>query len=601
MEQRPNPPASGSQAETASTSANQNGQPSPMLAPAVTLMALPAVNTLDGVALRTLFVGAYEWLAAHVELVNRLNVFPVPDGDTGTNLLLTLKAACQATEGLATLTCATVTKAMADGALRGSRGNSGVIMSQFLLGMSRSLVQRETLTSESLAAALANGATVAYSSVPTPVEGTILTVMRVVGEMAQAIAATAPDLVAFLAQLVDRAEAAVLETPNLLPVLKKANVVDSGGKGFALLLAGMYRTLSGVDQPVHVELPTPNATTSATLAKGERPLPPVKWGFDVQFLIEQPNQPLSAIQQAIAAMGEYPLVEGDERLVKVHVHVLDPGQPLTYGVQVGFVTDVVVENLDDMATSAHPGDEPPQVVETPAPAEPMPEAQPALRDEIGFVAVAPGDGFATLFQTLGVGSVVVGGQTMNPSTEELLAAIERLPHRRVLILPNNSNVILAAQQAAALAAESGQREVLVVPTKTVPQGITALLACDPADELSRALAQMQEQIAQIDTGEVTQAVRSAEFDGVTVEIGDFIGLHDGRLVTRGSTAEEVVLSLLEQMAADESGLITLYSGEFIATEAAENLKETVRNRYPDQEVALVYGGQPHYHYILSTE
>jgi uncharacterized protein len=599
MEQPSHPPSTDSPVDPASTRVEQAVQRLPSFTPALTMIALPTVSSLDGPTLRTLFIGAYDWLTAHVELVNRLNVFPVPDGDTGTNLLLTLKAACQATEGLTTLTCATVTKAVADGALRGSRGNSGVILSQFLLGLSRSLAQTEILTSERLARALANGATVAYGSVPTPVEGTILTVMRRVGETAQAVAATAPDLVAFLAQLVDAAEAAVLDTPNLLPVLKKANVVDSGGKGFALLLAGMYRTLSGTDQPVD-HLP-PAESTPVALNKGERPLPPVQWGFDVQFLIEQPNQPLATIQQAIAAMGEYPLVEGDERLVKVHVHVLDPGQPLTYGVQVGFVTDVVVENLDDMAASARPADAPAQAMETPTVSQPAPEAHPALREEIGFVAVAPGDGFATLFQTLGVGAVVTGGQTMNPSTEELLTAIERLPHQRVLILPNNSNVLLAAQQAAALAAESIGREVLVVPTKTVPQGIAALLSCDPANELSRALADMQEQIAQIDTGEVTQAVRSAEFDGVTVEIGDFIGLHDGRLVTRGLTVEEVVLALLEQMAADESGLITLYSGDFIATEAAENLKETVRTHYPDQEVALVYGGQPHYHYILSTE
>lgn len=331
-------------------------------------------------------------------------------------------------------------------------------------------------------------------------------------------------------------------------------------------------------------------------------LPPVRWGFDVQCLIEQPNQSVDVIRQAIAAMGTHPLVEGDERLVKVHVHVLDPGAPLSYAAQVGFVTDIVVENMDEQTAQieAATAVAQPQMVR-PQAAATADGAQ--MSAEIGLVAVASGDGFTAIFRDLGVSAIVVGGQTMNPSTEELAAAIASLPNQRVLVLPNNANIFLAAQQAVELAAQAmPSRQVMVVPTKTIPQGIAALLVCNPAsNDLSKVAAQMQEHIAQIDTGEVTEAIRSAEFDGVAVEVGDFVGLHDGRLVTRGQTPEEVVFALLEQMAADESDLITIYYGEIIAAEAAENLKERVRSRYPDQEVELAYGGQAHYHYILSTE
>jgi uncharacterized protein len=590
MEQPTNPPLIGPQSVS----------PTPLTTvwrvdPAVN----PALALLDGAGLCRLVAGGCEWLAVHVETVNRLNVFPVPDGDTGTNMLLTLKAAWLAAQECKEQTVGAVAAAVAAGALRGSRGNSGVILSQFLHGLSLGLVDCQQLTVADLTRALAQATLVAYQSVPAPVEGTILTVMRAVSEAAQA--ATTTDLVAYFDGLIAAATQAVTMTPDLLPVLKKANVVDAGGQGFALMLAGMQRVLVGEETlaelaavPAAVEL----AHTEAALAKGQRPLPPVRWGFDVQFLLEQPNQPLETIRQAIAAMGDYPLVEGDEHLVKVHVHVLNPGEPLTYAVRIGFVTDVVVENLDDQAaTSRLVGEAEPQDPAATLGSEPDPTAV----EEIGFVAVAPGPGFVQLFGELGANAVVTGGQTMNPSTEELLRAVERLPHGRILILPNNSNIILAAQQAATLATQTSAREIVVVPTKTLPQGIAALLAADPTGDLSQVVAQMQDQIHQIDTGEVTQAVRSAEFDGVTVEVGDYIGLHDGRLVTRSHTLDEVVLALLEQMAADESELITLYSGELIAAQAAENLKETVRSRYPDQEVALVYGGQPHYHYILSTE
>jgi uncharacterized protein len=559
---------------------------------------LPALDSVD---LRALIVAAYRWLSAHAEEVNRLNVYPVRDGDTGTNMMLTLKSAWQEVVVRGGYTAGEVVYAAAMGALHGSRGNSGVILSQILRGLSQSLSEEVVLTRQNLTPALQRACETAYQGVPSPVEGTILTVIRTVSVAATALPPEVSCLRTVFDHLVAVAHQAVEQTPELLPILKQAGVVDAGGRGLSLCLEGMQRALIG-EMALPDELVAPARRVAPP--KGERILPPVRWGFDVQCLIERPTQAVEVIRQTIAQMGDHALVEGDERLVKVHLHALDPGAALSYAARIGFVTDVVVDNLDEQAAQME--------AEVAAQSQPsgLPQRPVAARlaatatdDDIGLVAVAPGDGFADIFRDLGVGAIVNGGQTMNPSTEELLAAIVALPNLRALILPNHSNILLAAQQAAELAVEATPpREVLVIPTKTAPQGIAALLVCNPAGEdLGRVAAQMQEHIVQVDTGEVTEAVRSAEFDGLTVEVGDFVGLHDGRLVTRGQTTEAVVFALLEQMAADESELITIYYGEIIAAEAAENLKERVRTHYPDQEVELAYGGQAHYHYILSTE
>ena len=554
---------------------------------------------LDGVDLRWLFHAAYDWLAQHYEIVNRLNVFPVPDGDTGTNMLLTIKAAWTAIVSEGGQSVGSVAAAAAAGAHQGSRGNSGVILGQLLRGFSQSLAQKINLTASDLVAAFQFATEVAYKSVPTPVEGTILTVAREASTAAASVQnsaqnSTQRDVRALLAQIVEAADQAVQRTPDLLPVLKKAGVVDSGGKGLFYILEGMYRAIMGqATEPgatprLLVDSDSvPSGTLSEGVHKGRRSLPETQWGFDVQFLIEKPTQAVDVIRARIAAMGDCPLVEGDEALVKVHVHVPDPGVPLSYGVKLGFVSDVVVENMDDMAASAFL----------------QGSAASPLTEEIGLVAVAPGSGFADIFRNLGVTSIVEGGQTMNPSTAELADAIRRLPNRRVLLLPNNSNILLAAAQAAETVAQDVYpRQVIVIPSKTPPQGIAALLGFDPtAPDSALLAAQMQKQMEPVDTGEVTQAVRSAEFDGITVEIGDFIGLHNGRLVTRSDGLTNIVLSLLIQMAADESEIITIFYGDFASEEAAQNLVEIVCSSYPEQTVELVYGGQPFYHYILATE
>lgn len=563
-----------------------------------------ALTTINARDFQSLFQAAYNWLAHNYEQVNRMNVFPVPDGDTGTNMLLTIKSAWMNISTRSHETVSAVAAAAAEGAHCGSRGNSGVILGQILHGFSQALREKVTLNVQDMAEALRAATEAAYAAVPAPVEGTILTVSREVSVAAEAAAQKTRDLREFLAHVVEAADEAVRRTPELLPVLKQAGVVDSGGKGLFFVLEGMYRALTG--QPVQME-DAPEASTvaeapfDAQASKGHRPLPPRRWGFDVQFLIEQPNKPVAEIARDIAAMGDCPLVEGDEHLVKVHVHVFDPGIPLSYGVATGFVTDVVVENMDDMATAMQ--SKIAQGETAPPPVETLLNAVPLDEETIGVVAVAPGLGFAEIFRQLGAQGVVAGGQSMNPSVAEIIEAVSQLPMRRVIVLPNNSNILMAAQQAAKVAAKGEHsRQVTVIPTRTAPQGVAALTAYSPSiTDIDELIAHMNAQVEAVHTGEITQAVRSATVDGIDVQQGDIIGLYDGKLVSRGDHVSDVALDLLEKMGAGDASLITIYYGDFVAEAAARNFAEIVRREYPEQDIELAYGGQPHYYYILSIE
>lgn len=592
-------PAAGAETPASAGAASHDG-------PAELLEKHPVdqpLTTLDAKDMRSLFRAAYDWLGHNAEHVNRLNVFPVPDGDTGTNMLLTIKSAWNNIAHRSDDTSvADVAEAAAEGAHQGSRGNSGVILGQILRGFSQALRGKQDITANDLAAALQNASAAAYDAVPSPVEGTILTVSREISSAAAQAAESTTDVREVMAQVVEGADQAVLRTPDQLPVLKKAGVVDSGGKGLYFVFEGMYRALTGqsVRPDGHVEEEHDHAAKERRERKGKRDLPPVEWGFDVQFLIEKPNKPVHVIAADIEAMGDCPLVEGDENLVKVHVHVFDPGVALTYGVTTGFLTDIVVENMDDMAAEnrAAGSFEEVRVAD-------QPQLVRLHLDEthIGLVAVSPGAGFADIFRNFGAHGIVEGGQSMNPSVAELADAVRKLPAQRVLLLPNNSNILMAAQQAAKLLGkEKPPRQVIVVPTKNMAQGVAALTAFDPlapeVDDLKKA---MESQMNGVQAGEVTQAVRTAEVDGLSVTHGDFIGLRNGKLVVRGSSLHEVSLDLLKKMETAKSSLITLYYGNFVAAAAAEDFAETVRGEYPDQDVELAYGGQPHYHFIIAVE
>lgn len=566
-------------------------------------IGLPSAG-LDGAAYRELLNAGLNWLDAHHDIVNALNVFPVPDGDTGTNMLLTMKSALQEITTAHAETVGQIAKAAAHGALMGARGNSGVILSQILRGIARSLDDLPTLTGPRFAAALAEGSRIAYKGVNRPVEGTILTVAREAAAAAERAAQDNPDLVFVMAQAVRAADEAVINTPRLLPVLAQAGKVDSGGKGLFFILEGIYRALRGEMAEPALAQPVPAAAGPARPAKGRRVLPALVYGFDVQFLLEGSNLDVEAIRTQIAAMGDCPLVEGDSSLVKVHVHVPNPGVPLSYAVGLGFVTDVVVENMDDMHIPDLPAgyDPMPPRFKTPS-AEPVAreadgEQPPAEIEGPGIVVVAPGKGLAEVFRSLGAHIVISGGQTMNPSTQDLYTAIQKLPCDNVIVLPNNSNIIMAAQQAQGLVEG---KTVAVIPSKSVPQGISALLAVNPHADLARNAQAMTAALSHVQTGEVTVAVQDAHFDGIEVHVGDVIGLLNDRLTARGADSGAVVEELLRQMHASELEIITLYYGQPVTEHEAQTLQARLRQQFPEQEFEIVNGGQPFYHYIISAE
>jgi hypothetical protein len=536
---------------------------------------------VDGQGFKRLIRAGLAWLRHHQEAINVLNVFPVPDGDTGTNMVLTMQSAWDEVAESPETNVGKVAHLVAHGALMGARGNSGVILSQIWRGMARVLDGKEVFTAADLAAAAQEGARTAYKGVIRPVEGTILTVAREVAEEAAQAAAQTEDLTVVLERMVHQARDAVARTPNLLPVLAEAGVVDAGGQGLYVILEGMLRYLQG--ESVAEDLRLTRAVDLSIAA----PVPAEEgYGYDVQFIIVGQELDVSAIRQDIDAMGECTLVVGDPSTVKVHVHVPDPGVPLSYAVKLGSLRDVVVEDMQAQYQEFITGREQPPVA-----------PPPMSTTEIGVVAVAAGEGLARVFTSLGAAAVVHGGQTMNPSTEEILRAVESVPNNRVIILPNNKNIILAAEQARDLS----EKRVVVVPTRTIPQGVAALLALNYQADLEENAEGMAQAAQEVETGEVTTATRDATLNGVTVRRGQVIGIHNGQLVVGRETVEETVEALLERMGVEELEIVTLYYGADVFQEEAESLAANLQERYPEQEFEVVEGGQPHYFYIISAE
>ncbi len=520
---------------------------------------------------------AAQWLQAHVDLVNSLNVYPVPDGDTGTNMHLTAQAALNEMARVDSDSAGVVCQALAHGALMGARGNSGVILSQILRGIARALDRKDSFGGADLAAALKEGAATAYKGVIRPVEGTILTVIR---EAAEAAAQGASQDGATIESVLDRAtegaERSLAHTPSLLPVLREAGVVDSGGQGLVFLLQGIQRYLRG-------ESVSEGATETVQTAHVHAP--DGEYGYDIQFIMRGQGLNVEAIRGTLSTMGDSVLVVGDEQTVKVHIHAERPGAIIDYGASMSVLQDVVVENMqlqhDAFVARQQPS------------AKPAPEAN----SSIAIVAVVPGQGLQRVFESLGVNAVVAGGQTMNPSTEELLSAINRLPNQQVIILPNNSNVVLTAQQAKSLS----DREVAIVPTKTIPQGISALLALNYQADLAANVEAMEDAAKAVQTIEITTAVRSAKVNGIEVTEGQIIGLLNDELVAVGSDCCQVTTRILQQIHAERMEIITIYYGANTNKPEADAFAECVKQCFPAQDIELIDGGQPHYRFILSAE
>jgi DAK2 domain fusion protein YloV len=536
------------------------------------------VLACDGGGLKRLLNASLVWMEQHTDVINSLNVFPVPDGDTGTNMLLTLQAAYQEIANSPEKQVGVIAQQASRGALMGARGNSGVILSQILRGFAQGLKDKESFTAAEFAAALKKGATVAYQAVIKPVEGTILTVVRESGDAAVEVSGQLSDLRELFEYVSHTARESVARTPHLLPVLREAGVVDAGGQGLFVILEGMTKCLHGEDMRGDVALSSAVDLHTTGVEQG--------YGYDVQYILQGKDLDVAQIRAAIAAMGDCPLVVGDSTAIKVHVHTPNPGEPLSYGARMGSLSRVIVENMQEQYQDFIMGQVAPVL-----PTESETEAATAI------VAVSPGPGLDKLFGSLGVNVIVSGGQTMNPSIEQLLQAVSDAHAPQVIILPNNSNIILAAQQAQALS----DRRVRIVPTKTVPQGVSALLAYNYSADLDTNARSMERSMQGVRTAEITTAVRDVSLNGLEVKEGQIIGLIDGELKVVDEDLNTVAEEVVEQILADEMEILTFYYGEGVTEEQAQALVERLERRYHDIEIEVIEGGQPHYHYIISAE
>ncbi len=549
----------------------------------------------SGLELKKALLASSHWLEKHTEAINALNVFPVPDGDTGTNMSRTMEAAVKELEAIEGGTAEHVSKRLSFGALMGARGNSGVILSQIIRGLADGLNSKDQFSARDLAFALTKARDMAYKAVMKPVEGTILTVVREAAEAAEAAAKNHDNFIYVLTKTVDAARESVARTPTLLAKLREAGVVDAGGQGFYVMLEGALKHIRG-ESLDEIDLSDPLYKKATISDEGEEHKMD-EYGYCTNFMLyAEAELNFEEVRDRIASMGNSAVIVGDSTMVKVHVHTEDPGAIIGYATSLGALGQIKLDNMQLQHEEAFaPRSSKAGAAALAEEAEHTNEA--ALPGEISIVSVAAGKGLAQVFKDLGTSAIIHGGQTMNPSTQEMLKAIEKLPNDKIIILPNNKNIILVAQQVQALTS----KRVEVVPTATVPQGITALLNFNFESDMDENLERMKAAMHEVATGEVTRAVRDATVNGVTVSGGQWIGLLNDELSLAAESKEETVWQLLTKMEAANRELLTFYYGEDVSDPEAETFQAQVEARYPDQEVTFVRGDQPHYHYIISAE
>lgn len=518
------------------------------------------------------------WLEINAEAIDRLNVYPVPDGDTGTNMVLTLRAAIREATDNPSNNVDVVAANLARGALLGARGNSGVILSQIIRGLAEGLDGHREFGIPEFSTALERAYQVGYKAVTNPVEGTILTVARDAGEAAQAAQTQVDSVEDLIAQVVDATRESVANTPNLLDVLAEAGVVDAGGQGLHVIYEGLLRSLRDEPLPESADLDRATDVFAAFAETHQAD----EHGFCTEFVVHGADLDADAMRTEFAKIGESLLVVGDASLVRVHIHTEQPGQAINTAMSYGELDQLKADNMDLQQARNFEG----ALSEA---SEPPPPAN-------GVIAVASGDGLEEVFRSLGV-DVVRGGQSMNPSAGELLEAIDRTPDDWAVVLPNNSNIYLTARQAA----EQSDKNVHVIATRTLPQGFAAALAFNPADASEDNAEAMSEAAGDVTTLEVTQAVRDAVLDGNPVAEGEYMGLLDDTFVARGEMPHPVIMQMLERVADDEPEALTIYVGQATPANQAEELAAEISERYPDMDVQTVAGGQDHYDYIIAVE
>ncbi len=548
------------------------------------MVAAVKATGVDGPLFKRALLGSLNWLASNHEEVNRLNVFPVPDGDTGTNMLLTLQSAVEDVKQSNAAEVSKIAKLASHGSLMGARGNSGVILSQIFRGFARAVEGKSSLTPAELAAAFEEAANAAYRAVNKPTEGTILTVAREAGRAA-ATAASGPDanVPRVIAAAAAGARAAVLKTPSQLQILRDAGVVDAGGFGLQLILEGMLKSVEETEPSLAALVDTNRSISPASQVS--MTLPEGGWGYCTEFLIEGANLDLDVIRGEIEAMGNSVLVVGEPELVKVHVHTDDPTSVINLAGRYGKLMKL---NVGDMSTQHR------RILETEGGGT---GTGPPRPNGVGIAAVAAGRGLVDIFRGLGVDAIIEGGQTMNPSTQDMLTAIESVPYDEVILLPNNGNVIAAAKQVIGLT----KKKVHVVDTRSVPQGVSAVVAFRPERPASENLSAMKAEAERVQTIEVTHAVRDTRSNGLRVKKGDVIGLINDRLEFAGDDYAEVVNKALGKLGTDSYELVTVYRGEQASDDELAKLESEIRSSYPSLEVEVQQGGQQHYPFILSVE
>lgn len=550
-------------------------------------------NTVDAKILGRMFLSGAKNLEAKKEWINELNVFPVPDGDTGTNMTLTIMSAASEVNALSDPDMKSLAKAISSGSLRGARGNSGVILSQLLRGFTKVIEKCDEIDAPTFARAFERAVETAYKAVMKPKEGTILTVAKGVSDKAAEIAEDSESLESFFTDVIAEAERVLARTPELLPVLKEAGVVDSGGQGLVEVLKGAFDGYLGKEIDLNFEKPAARVTGTKPVSAEESN---IKFGYCTEFIImlekEFTEKDEEEFKDYLMSIGDSLVVVADDDIVKVHVHTNDPGEAIQKALTYGQLSNM---KIDNMRLEHHE-----KVIKE---AEKMAAQQAAQRavkpeKEVGFITVSAGDGMGEIFKELGADYLIQGGQTMNPSTEDMLKAIDEVNAKNIFIFPNNKNIILAANQARDLTED---KNIVVIPAKTIPQGISAMIAYVPEKTVEENTAEMMEAIENVKTGQVTYAVRDTRIDDQDIHEGDIMGIGDKGILAVGQDIQDVAVEMTGKMTDEESELISIYYGAEVTEADAEEVSSRLEELYPDYDIEINYGGQPIYYYVISVE
>ena len=551
------------------------------------------VKTINTELLQKMFLAGAANLEAKKEFINELNVFPVPDGDTGTNMTLTILSAAKEVKALENPDMVAIAKAISSGSLRGARGNSGVILSQLLRGFTKEIREHKEIDTITLAKACERATATAYKAVMKPKEGTILTVAKGASQKAAELAETTEDLDTFISEVINYAQEVLEKTPEMLPVLKEAGVVDSGGQGLLEVMRGAYDAFQGKE----IDYSAIEASAGTKMVKpSEQAETEIKFGYCTEFIImlekEFTAKDETEFKAYLESIGDSIVCVADDDIVKIHVHTNDPGLAIQKALTYGQLSRMKIDNMREEHQER-------LIKDAEKLAAQQAEAKKAEpRKEVGFIAVSIGEGMNEIFRELGADYIIEGGQTMNPSTEDMLNAIDQVNAEHIFILPNNKNIILAANQAQALTED---KDIIVVPSKTVPQGITAIINYMPDADAQTNLEAMIEGIGNVKTGQVTYAVRDTHIDDKEIHEGDIMGIGDSGILAVGQSVEETTKEMLAQLVDEDTELISLYYGQDVQGESAENFAQEIEDLYPDVDVDVHSGGQPIYYYVLSVE